>query len=91
MISLTRKLVKAIQSNKFEEVIKITPEHILAYTQVLKKLETIALHCKFHCEKIPQCHLILWCGNFVERHSFRNCPKLWGNCLSIKFPPHEIW
>ena len=30
--------------------------------------------------KVPYCHLISWCGNFVERHSFRiavgNLPKL---------------
>ena len=24
-----------------------------------------------HCEKIPKFHLISWCGNFVERYSFR--------------------
>ena len=33
---------------------------------------------------MPQFHLISWCGNFVERHSFhklcRNCSKLCGNC-----------
>ena len=34
--------------------------------------------------KIPYFHLISWCENFVEKHSFRivwaNRPKLCGNC-----------
>ena len=45
--------------------------------------------------KIPQFHLISWCGNFVERHSFsivsgvppKNMRKL---CLSTKFPHQKI-
>ena len=46
--------------------------------QVLKKfLPTLS--------KIPQFHLISWCGNFVERHSLpKFCairPKLCGNCI----------
>ena len=56
--------------------------------QVLKKfLPTL--------RKIPQFHLIFWCGNFVERRSFRivlgelykTMRKL---CLSTKFPHQEI-
>ena len=45
--------------------------------------------------KIPKLHLISWCGNFVERHSFRRVSdessetlrKLY---LSTKFPLQEI-
>ena len=40
-------------------------------------------------QKIPQFHVISWCGNFVERHSFRivSCNSI---CLSTKFPHQEI-
>ena len=41
--------------------------------------------------KIPQFHLISWCGNFAERHSFHkvsgSSPKTMRKmCLSAKFP-----
>ena len=41
--------------------------------------------------KIPQFHLISWCGNFVERHSFRivsgETPETMRKlCLSTEFP-----
>ena len=34
------------------------------------KLE-YSLDFSYHCEKYHNFHLISWCGNFVERHSFR--------------------
>ena len=35
---------------------------------------------------IPKFHLISWCGNFVERHSFRESPEtLQKLCVSTKF------
>ena len=48
-----------------------------------------------HCIKILKFHLILWCVNFVERHSFhivsdelsKTLRKL---CFSTKFPHQEI-
>ena len=45
--------------------------------------------------KIPQFHLISWCGNFVERHSFRivsgDSPEAVRKlCLSTNFPHQEI-
>ena len=45
--------------------------------------------------KIPEFHLISWCENFVERHSFRidsgESPETMRKlCLSTKFPRHEI-
>ena len=48
-----------------------------------------------HYEKYRNFHLISWCGNFVERHSFRivsaESPKTMGKlCLSTKFPHQEI-
>ena len=44
---------------------------------------------------MPLFHLISWCGNFVERHSFRvassDLPETIRKlCLSTKFPDHEI-
>ena len=44
---------------------------------------------------IPKFHLISWCGNFVERRSFRrvsvDLPEtLRKRCLSTKFPHQEI-
>ena len=52
-------------------------------------------YMKVSLRRIPQFHLKSWCGNFVERHSFRivsdvspeTIRKL---CLSIKFPHQEI-
>ena len=46
-------------------------------------------------QKIPQFHLISWCSNFVERHSFRivsgKLPEtMWELCLSTKFPHQEF-
>ena len=39
---------------------------------------------QYPLHKIPNFHLISWCGNFVDRHSFSrvsgNSPKLYGNC-----------
>ena len=45
--------------------------------------------------KILQFHLISWCGNFMERHSFRivlgHSPETMRKlCLSTKFPHQEI-
>ena len=40
--------------------------------------------------KIPQFHLISWCGNFVKRHSFRIVFGESKLCLSTKFPHQEI-
>ena len=45
--------------------------------------------------KIPWFHLISWCGNFVERNSFRivsgDSPEtMWKLCLSTKFSHQEI-
>ena len=38
--------------------------------------------------KIPQFHLICWCGDFVQRHSFRiasgDWPKLCGSCAFLQ-------
>ena len=39
---------------------------------------------QYPLHKIPNFHLISWCGNFVDRHSFSrvsgDSPKLYGNC-----------
>ena len=45
--------------------------------------------------KIPQIYLISWCGNFMERHSFRivlgHLPETMGKlCLSTQFPHQKI-
>ena len=45
--------------------------------------------------KMPYFHLNSWCGNFLERHSFRvvlgDLPEtMWKLCVSAKFPHHEI-
>ena len=45
--------------------------------------------------KNPKFHLISWCGNFVERSSFRrvsddSTETLQKLCLSTKFPPYVI-
>ena len=43
-----------------------------------------ALICIYSLPKIPQFHLISWCGNFGERHSFRMVsgvlPETMQNC-----------
>ena len=49
----------------------------------------------FPLRKIRKYHLIFWCGNFVERHSFRrvsgDSPEpLQKLCLSTKFTHQEI-
>ena len=43
------------------------------------------MQCKDSLRKIPKFHLISWCGNFVETHSFRRVlgdshQELYGNC-----------
>ena len=41
--------------------------------------------------KISSFHLNCWCGNFVERHSFRIVSETMEKlCLSEKFPHQEI-
>ena len=50
---------------------------------------------KLALRKIPYFHLISWCGNFMERHSFRivsgDSPETMRKlCLSTKFPHQEI-
>ena len=45
--------------------------------------------------KITNLHLIPWCGNFVERHSFRivfgnSLRNMWKLGLSTKFPHQKI-
>ena len=45
--------------------------------------------------KTPQIYLISWCGNFMERHSFRivlgHLPETMGKlCLSTQFPHQKI-
>ena len=58
MTDVTCKVVEAVKSNKFEEAIKNYYSAYISMLQVWKKLKTIALHCKFYCEKIAQFHLI---------------------------------
>ena len=46
-------------------------------------------------QKIPYFHLISWCGNFMERHSFcivsGDSPKTMQKlCLATKFPHQEL-
>ena len=48
-----------------------------------------------HCEKYRNFHLISWCGDFVERHSFcivsGDLPETMRKlCLSTTFPHQEI-
>ena len=41
--------------------------------------------------KIPQFHLISWCGNFIERNSFRKSPKFMPKfCLSTNFHTRKL-
>ena len=45
--------------------------------------------------KIPSFHLISWCGNFVERHSFHIvlgelCETMWKLCLSTNFHTRKL-
>ena len=58
----------------------------------LRKLEESR---KGSWRKLPKLYLISWCGNFVERHSFRGVSGNWPEtmrkrCLSTKFSHFEI-
>ena len=69
------------------EKTKKKPEVILACKQFEKQVHTLC--------KIPSFHLISWCRNFVERHSFRivlgNLPEtLRKLCIYAKFPHQKI-
>ena len=57
----------------------------------------------YSLHKLPQLHLISWCGNFMEKHSIRiisgdamqilciiSPETMWKLCLSRKFVYHEI-
>ena len=51
---------------------------------------TLILHRSTLLRRIPKFHLITWCTNFVETHSFLSfsgdTPKLSGNC---RFPQNS--
>ena len=81
-------LVKPVLKKLVKWVMRSSETDIVFEKQVLKKfLPTL--------QKIPQFHLISWCGNFVERHSL--CTVLCDSPetmrklrLSTKLPYQEI-
>ena len=87
------------QSNKF---IWIFQEQVLCRSWLLgKEYEErwgfrVSRKDVFGTWKILYAHLISWCNNFVERHSFLtvlgNPPEtMWKLCLSTRFSHQEIW
>ena len=70
--------------NKLDRIFLLTVGHYLLVVDVYCSLQ-----------KIPQFHLISWCGNFVESHIFRivsgESPKPMRKLfLSTKFSHQEI-
>ena len=74
----------------------VNSEEGIVVAEKIKRNVLIFIFSSFDCTvKIPQFHLISWCGSFLERHSFRivsgESPKtMWKLCLSTKFPHQEI-
>ena len=75
-------------------VLKAFPKS--AFAKNFSCIETKSiLHHTLSLRKIWEFHLISWCGNFVERHSFRrvlgdSLEALRKLCLLTKFPHQEI-
>ena len=99
---LTPNSLKKLRSEKItyclvNPVLKkfVTWEIKLSETEILFLEKQLLKKFLPTLQKIPQFYLISWCGNFVERRSFRivsgESHKTMGKlCLSTKFPHQEI-
>ena len=88
-------LEKEMYGYLFILTIFFTWGNILTLIQSLVSTISYFLSFFLPLRKIPSFHLISWCGNFVERHSFLivsgDSPEtMWKLCLSTKFPHQEI-